>query len=113
MQQKYITLKGEVLKQILDKSPYTLVVYGTSWCKACEELLANLNSLCDAHPKLTAVYIDVEQFPSTADFVPFEVTSYPTVAYFKDGKYLDSLETNLTGLIDKMVEFNNAIITNV
>ena len=107
--EKFITIKGEVLKQILDQSKFTLVIYGTEWCESCKELLANLNTFCDTHPKLTAVYIDVEQFPSTADFVPFKITSYPTVVYFRKGKYVDSLETNITALISKMVELNDAI----
>lgn len=61
-----------------------LVDFFADWCGPCRMQLPVLEEFAEAHPEVKVVKINTEEALEITS--RFEVTSLPTVIFFKDGK---------------------------
>ena len=96
-----ITLISDHLSHYIS-TPKLLVVYGTSWCKACEKIKPQLKELGN---DINVVIVDTEKHLKSNRFYPSKIKSYPTLAYYENGYYIDDIK-GLTNLKQEINELN-------
>jgi len=100
MKKGYIELIEDHLSQYIG-NPKVLVVYSTLWCKACKKIKPQLKELGD---NLCVVVVNTEKHLKSNRFYPTKIKSYPTLAYYENGYFVDEIKglTNIKEEINKL-----------
>lgn len=99
--QGVVTLISDHLSHYIS-SPKLLVVFGTSWCKACEKIKPQLKDLSN---EINVVIVDTEKHLRSNKFYPSKIKSYPTIAYYENGYFRNEIKS-LTNIKQEINELN-------
>ena len=96
-----IELQEDNLKEIIDQNPIVLVQYMATWCGNCRIMKPKFKKLSLEHPEAPFVLVDAEKFPESRKLA--NVDNLPTFAAFKDGKFVDQVQTNKFDVLKEFV----------
>ncbi|MDR2579961.1 MAG: thioredoxin [Fibromonadaceae bacterium] len=84
-----IHLTEDALKKVIQSGKPVLVDFWAPWCGPCKALGPIIDKLSDLYKdKVVVAKINIDDVPALA--VELDVSSIPTVKFFKDGRELES-----------------------
>jgi thiol-disulfide isomerase/thioredoxin len=100
MNKGFVELVGDDLSQYIS-NPKLLVVYSTSWCKACKKIKPQLQELGN---NILVVQVDTERHLKSNRFFPTKIKHYPTLAYYENGYFIEEIDdmSNISKEISKL-----------
>ena len=81
-----IKSKDEFLK-IIDTDNLVVVDFHALWCGPCKMLAPVLQSIASERTEVKIIKIDIDEMQELAE--EYNVTSVPTLKFFKNGKIID------------------------
>ncbi|RYR77358.1 hypothetical protein Ahy_A01g001783 isoform B [Arachis hypogaea] len=95
----FLTISSLHLSAISNMT-YAVINYGASWyeimndlvswffrCRVCSEILPAFHRLSNNFPKLSFVYVDIDECPETTQHIRYT----PTFQFFRDGEKVDEM----------------------
>ena len=64
-----------------------LVDFFATWCGPCKMIAPVLDKFAAAHPEITVIKVDVDDFPNIAN--EYGIRSIPTLIYFSKGEIVE------------------------
>ncbi len=64
-----------------------LVDFFATWCGPCKMIAPVLEKFAAAHPEITVIKVDVDDFPTIAN--EYGIRSIPTLIYFSKGEIVE------------------------
>jgi thiol-disulfide isomerase/thioredoxin len=100
----FIELKEDSLQEYVAEEQNVIVQYSASWCGNCRLMKPKFKKLASETEGFKFVMIDAEKNPESRKMAT--VDNLPTFASFKDGKFVNQVQTNkmepLKELIDEV-----------
>ncbi len=97
-------LKDDSLQQFIADEKNVVVQFSAGWCGNCRLMKPKFRKLASETEGLKFVLVDAEKFPESRKMA--NVDNLPTFATFKDGKFVNQVQTNkfelLRGLVDEV-----------
>lgn len=103
----YSELTEDNLKELVDSGKPVVVQYSAGWCGNCRLMKPKFKRFAGEHEDMEFVIVDAEKYPESRQLA--QVTNLPTFASFKDGKFVDQIQTNKA---DNLKEFIDAFAGN-
>lgn len=83
-------IKSEAEFQELVKSPGLVVVdFFATWCGPCKMIAPLLEKFSQQYENAKFIKVDVDEFGAIAQ--EYEISSMPTILYFKDGQIVEKV----------------------
>lgn len=79
----FIELEEDNLKEKLDISRNTIIMFGAGWCGNCRILKPKVKRLSTNHTDIDFYYVDADKFPNSRYLV--KLTNLPTTIAVKNG----------------------------
>jgi len=98
----YIELNEDNLQQVIESNEQVMVQYGTGWCGNCRIMKPKFKKLAAADEATAFVYVDAEKFPASRQLA--NVDNLPTFASFKNGKFMNQVQTNQAALLNQLYD---------
>jgi len=99
-----LELKDDTLKEFVAEEKNVIVQYSASWCGNCRLMKPKFKKMASETEGYKFVMIDAEKNPESRKMAT--VDNLPTFATFKDGKFVNQVQTNkiepLKELIDEV-----------
>ena len=99
-----VELKDDSLQQYVNDEKNVVVQFAASWCGNCRLMKPKFKKLASETEGFSFVIVDAEKFPESRKMA--NVDNLPTFATFKDGKFVNQVQTNkfelLKGLVDEV-----------
>ncbi|QBQ42905.1 thioredoxin family protein [Sphingobacterium psychroaquaticum] len=96
-------LETDSLQEVIDSNKTVMVQYAASWCGNCRIMKPKFKKMATENENVYFVIVDAEKFPESRQLA--NVNNLPTFAAFKDGKFVNQVQTNkIDGLIDLLNE---------
>lgn len=97
-------LKDDSLQQYIADEKDVIVQFSAGWCGNCRLMKPKFKKLATETEGFKFVLVDAEKFPDSRKMA--NVYNLPTFATFKDGKFVNQVQTNkfelLKGLVDEV-----------
>lgn len=87
----FIELTEDKLQEIVSQNENVIVQYSASWCGNCRMMKPKFKRFGN-ESEATYVLIDAELNPESRKLA--NVTNLPTFAVFKNGEFVDQIQTN-------------------
>lgn len=97
-----IELKDDSLRQLVDEDKNVVVQYAASWCGNCRVMKPKFKKLSNETEDFKFVIVDAEKFPESRKMAT--VDNLPTFATFKDGKFVNQVQTNKFEPLKELVD---------
>ncbi|HHC80490.1 MAG TPA: thioredoxin [Flavobacteriia bacterium] len=94
-------LDRDNLEQIIADNKVVLVQYAATWCGNCRIMKPKFKKLASENEEAVFVYVDAEKFPNTRKLAT--VDNLPTFAAFKDGVFVNQVQTNKFDVLKELV----------
>ena len=94
-------LKEDNLNQLLRENHKIVVQYSASWCGNCRIMKPKLKKLASDFPNISFIIADAEKFPNSRKLAT--VDNLPTFASFKDGDFVNQVQTNKFEVLKTLV----------
>ena len=98
-------LEQDNLGTIVSSENTVVVQYSATWCGNCRIMKPKFKKLASENENITFVIADAEKFPESRKLAT--VDNLPTFAVFKDGAFVNQVQTNkfevLKELVDKSI----------
>ena len=94
-------LSEDNLEQIVVDNDIVVVQYAATWCGNCRIMKPKFKKLASENEKAAFVYADAEKFPNTRKLAT--VDNLPTFATFKDGVFVNQVQTNKFDVLKDLV----------
>lgn len=99
-------LEADNLQEVIDSNEIVMVQFSATWCGNCRIMKPKFKKLAGETERAQFVIVDAEKFPESRKLA--NVSNLPTFAAFKDGKFVNQVQTNkIEGLIDLVNEVTN------
>ncbi|WBW99550.1 thioredoxin [Oceanirhabdus sp. W0125-5] len=85
------------ISQILSSNALAVIDFYAPWCRPCKMLSPLIYELSNENSDVNFIKINVDANPTIAKY--FNITSLPTVAFFKNGQFVDVK----TGFVPKKI----------
>lgn len=85
-------LKQDNLGQLVSENKIVVVQYSAGWCGNCRIMKPKFKKLASENENMTFIEADAEKFPESRKLAT--VDNLPTFAFFKDGTFIDQVQTN-------------------
>lgn len=85
-------LEQDNLEQLVAENKTVIVQYSAGWCGNCRIMKPKFKKLASENENMTFVVADAEKFPESRKLAT--VDNLPTFAIFKDGTFIDQVQTN-------------------
>jgi len=85
------------ITQILSSTALSVIDFYAPWCGPCKMLSPVIHQLSNENSDVNFVKIDIDANPMIAQY--FNITSLPTVAFFKNGQFVEVK----TGFVPKKI----------
>ncbi|SRR5690554_350191 len=99
-----VELKDDSLQQFIANEKDVVVQFSAGWCGNCRMMKPKFRKLATETEGLKFVLVDAEKFPESRKMA--NVDNLPTFATFKNGEFVNQLQTNkfelLKGLVDEV-----------
>ncbi|OUS18026.1 thiol reductase thioredoxin [Nonlabens dokdonensis] len=86
------TLDQDNLQQIVSENETVVVQYMASWCGNCRVMKPKFKKLDQENENAVFVLADAEKFPESRQLAT--VDNLPTFATFKNGAFVNQVQTN-------------------
>jgi thiol-disulfide isomerase/thioredoxin len=86
------TLEQDNLQEIVASNPKVVVQYMASWCGNCRLMKPKFKKLARENEDTVFILADAEKFPESRQLAT--VDNLPTFATFKDGAFINQVQTN-------------------
>ena len=100
-------LKDDNLAEVLVAHDTVLVQYSAGWCGNCRIMKPKFKKMAAENPNAYFVLVDAEKNPVSRKLA--NVDNLPTFASFKDGVFVNQVQTNK---LDVLHSFVNEITDN-
>ena len=94
-------LDQDNLEQIVADNELVVVQYAATWCGNCRIMKPKFKKLASENESAAFMYADAEKFPSTRKLAT--VDNLPTFATFKDGVFVNQVQTNKFEVLKDLV----------
>jgi thioredoxin 1 len=94
-------LTEDNLAQIVDRNKTVVVQYAATWCGNCRIMKPKFKKLASENENTVFVIADAEKFPESRKLAT--VDNLPTFATFKNGKFLNQVQTNKFEILNDLV----------
>ncbi len=94
-------LNQDNLKEIVDSKEIVVVQYSAGWCGNCRIMKPKFKKLASENENTSFIIVDAEKFPESRKLA--SVTNLPTFAAFKDGNFVNQVQTNKFELLKNLV----------
>lgn len=95
-------LDQDNLQQIVSENSTVVVQYSASWCGNCRIMKPKFKKLASENESMTFVIADAEKFAESRKLAT--VDNLPTFATFKNGRFINQVQTNKFELLKELVE---------
>lgn len=99
-----VELKDDNLQQFIADEKDVVVQFSAGWCGNCRLMKPKFKKLASETDGFKFVVVDAEKFPESRKMA--NVDNLPTFATFKNGKFVNQIQTNkyelLKGLVDEI-----------
>ena len=96
-----IELKEDNLEQIIKDNKIVVVQFAATWCGNCRIMKPKFKKLARENETMLFVYVDAEKFPESRKLA--NVDNLPTFAIYKDGKFVNQVQTNKFEVLKDLV----------
>jgi thiol-disulfide isomerase/thioredoxin len=96
------TLDQDNLAQIVADNKTVVVQYMATWCGNCRLMKPKFKKLDSEHEDVVFVMADAEKFPESRQLAT--VDNLPTFATFKDGSFVNQVQTNKFENLKELVD---------
>ncbi|WP_067146278.1 thioredoxin family protein [Pseudotamlana agarivorans] len=97
-------LDKDNLGELVSNNDMVVVQYSATWCGNCRIMKPKFKKLATENENITFVIADAEKFPESRKLA--NVDNLPTFATFKNGNFLNQVQTNkfdpLKDLVDEV-----------
>ena len=94
-------LSQDNLQDLVSANKTVVVQYSASWCGNCRIMKPKLKKLASEIDAVTFVIADAEKFPESRKLAT--VDNLPTFATFKDGEFVNQVQTNKFDVLKTLV----------
>lgn len=94
-------LDQDNLQQFVSDNDTVIVQYSASWCGNCRIMKPKFKKLASENENFTFVIADAEKFPESRKLAT--VDNLPTFAIFKNGAFVEQVQTNKFDILQEMV----------
>ena len=98
---KFQEIESDNLQTIVSDNDLVVVQYTASWCGNCRIMKPKFKRLASELDKATFVIADAEKFPESRKMAT--VDNLPTFATFKNGVFVNQVQTNKLEVLQKLV----------
>ncbi|WP_452229096.1 MULTISPECIES: thioredoxin family protein [unclassified Lacinutrix] len=95
-------LSQDNLAEIIAANNTVVVQYSATWCGNCRIMKPKVKKLAGELENITFVIADAEKFPESRKLAT--VDNLPTFATFKDGKFVNQVQTNKLDVLKELVD---------
>ena len=94
-------LEQDNLQQLISENDTVVVQYSATWCGNCRIMKPKFKKLATEHDAMSFIIADAEKFPESRKLAT--VDNLPTFAVFKDGKFVNQVQTNKFEVLQELV----------
>lgn len=97
-----IDLEQDNLQEYIESGDTIVVQYMAGWCGNCRLMKPRFKKLARETEGATFMFVNAEKFPESRKLAT--VDNLPTFATFKDGKFVNQVQTNKFELLSELVD---------
>ena len=94
-------LEQDNLAQLVSENDTVVVQYSATWCGNCRIMKPKFKKLATDNEKTAFIIADAEKFPESRKLAT--VDNLPTFAIFKNGEFVDQVQTNKMDVLEALV----------
>ncbi|WP_194768305.1 thioredoxin family protein [Tamlana sp. I1] len=95
-------LDKDNLAELVSNNNIVVVQYAATWCGNCRIMKPKFKKLATENENVSFVIADAEKFPESRKLA--NVDNLPTFATFKNGTFLDQVQTNKFEVLKDLVD---------
>ena len=95
-------LEQDNLQDIITSNDTVVVQYSATWCGNCRIMKPKVKKLASEIENVTFVIADAEKFPESRKLAT--VNNLPTFATFKNGSFVNQVQTNKFEVLKDLVD---------
>ena len=90
------------LNEIISNNETVIVQYSASWCGNCRIMKPKFKKLASENETVEFLMLDAEKYPESRKMA--KVDNLPTFATFKNGIFINQVQTNKFDLLKELVD---------
>ena len=90
------------LNEIISNNETVIVQYSASWCGNCRIMKPKFKKLASENETVEFLMVDAEKYPESRRMA--KVDNLPTFATFKNGIFINKVQTNKFDLLKELVD---------
>lgn len=95
-------LTTDTLQEVVENNSTVIVQYAAGWCGNCRIMKPKFKKFAQEHEDATFILIDAEKNPNSRQLA--NVDNLPTFAAFKDGAFVNQVQTNKTDNLKTFID---------
>ena len=95
-------LEKDNLSEVVSSNEIVVVQYAATWCGNCRIMKPKFKKLATENENVSFVIADAEKFPESRKLA--NVDNLPTFATFKNGEFLNQVQTNKFEVLKDLVD---------
>ena len=95
-------LTKDNLNEIISNNETVIVQYSASWCGNCRIMKPKFKKLASENETVEFLMVDAEKYPESRRMA--SVDNLPTFAAFKNGIFINQVQTNKFDLLKELVD---------
>ncbi|OEK08299.1 thiol reductase thioredoxin [Flavivirga aquatica] len=95
-------LSQDNLSEFVSNNKTVVVQYSATWCGNCRIMKPKVKKLASELENITFIIADAEKFPESRQLAT--VDNLPTFATFKDGAFVNQVQTNKFDVLKELVD---------
>jgi len=95
-------LTKDNLNEIISNNETVIVQYSASWCGNCRIMKPKFKKLASENETVEFLMVDAEKYPESRKMA--KVDNLPTFATFKNGIFINQVQTNKFDLLKELVD---------
>ncbi|MCP4485408.1 MAG: thioredoxin family protein [Flavobacteriaceae bacterium] len=95
-------LTKDNLNEIISNNETVIVQYSASWCGNCRIMKPKFKKLASENETVEFLMVDAEKYPESRKMAT--VDNLPTFATFKNGIFINQVQTNKFDLLKELVD---------
>lgn len=97
-----VEIENDNLQELIAEEKDVIVQFSAGWCGNCRMMKPKFKKLASETEGYKFVVVDAEKFPESRKMA--SVDNLPTFATFKDGKFVNQVQTNKFELLKSLVD---------
>ena len=95
-------LTKDNLNEIISNNETVIVQFSASWCGNCRIMKPKFKKLASENETVEFLMVDAEKYPESRKMA--KVDNLPTFATFKNGIFINQVQTNKFDLLKELVD---------